>query len=80
MIWNIAEFITLCINRKGIHPGVHIGLDLVLFVALLGNAAASFCVIVLIADAVSSYVSGQEGENAVPAVYTAATVFAILPA
>jgi hypothetical protein len=27
VIWNISEFITLCVNRRGIHPGAHIGID-----------------------------------------------------
>lgn len=29
MIWNIAEFITWCVNKRGAHPGVHVGLDLI---------------------------------------------------
>jgi hypothetical protein len=28
--WNIAEFITLAVNKKGIHPGAHIALDLII--------------------------------------------------
>jgi hypothetical protein len=36
MVWNIAEFITLCVNHKGIHPGAHIALDLILFGLLDG--------------------------------------------
>jgi hypothetical protein len=39
MIWNIAEFITLCVNKKGIHPGAHIALDLILFGLLVGPAS-----------------------------------------
>jgi len=26
-VWNAVEFITLCVNKKGIHPGAHIALD-----------------------------------------------------
>lgn len=35
MVWNIAEFITYCVNKRGAHPGVHVALDLVIFLALL---------------------------------------------
>ena len=43
MIWNIAEFITFCVNRRGAHPGVHVGLDLVMWCALLaGGIVAVF--------------------------------------
>lgn len=68
IIWNIAEFITLCVNRKGIHPGAHIGLDLILSWALLSAAAISF------------YNIGHFGENAFLGKYTAAAVFAVLAA
>jgi hypothetical protein len=27
VIWNVAEFITLCANKRGIHPGAHIAMD-----------------------------------------------------
>lgn len=37
MIWNIAEFITFCVNKRGSHPGVHIGLDIVMFCCLLAG-------------------------------------------
>ncbi|KAF2666547.1 hypothetical protein BT63DRAFT_426997 [Microthyrium microscopicum] len=39
LIWNAAEFITLCINRRGIHPGAHIALDLIIFGLLVGPAS-----------------------------------------
>ena len=68
IIWNIAEFITLCVNRKGIHPGAHIGLDLILSCALFSIAAISFYGIV------------QFGESASLGKYTAAAVFAVLAA
>lgn len=43
MIWNIAEFITFCVNRRGAHPGVHVGLDLVMWCSLLaGGVVAVF--------------------------------------
>jgi len=67
-IWNIAEFITLCVNRRGIHPGAHIGLDLVLSLALLSAAAVSF------------YIIGQLGQNPLLGKYTAAAVFALFAA
>jgi hypothetical protein len=35
LIWNVAELITLCVNKKGIHPGAHIALDFLLFAGLL---------------------------------------------
>ena len=38
IIWDIAEFITLCANKKGIHPGAHIALDFLLFAALITGA------------------------------------------
>ncbi|KAI1880550.1 hypothetical protein JX265_000790 [Neoarthrinium moseri] len=34
IIWNSAEFIVLCVRRdrsKGIHPGAHVGVDLLIF-------------------------------------------------
>jgi len=34
LTWNIAEFITLCVNKKGIHPGAHIALDLLICAGL----------------------------------------------
>lgn len=68
MIWNIAEFITLCINRKGIDPGVHVALDLILSLALISNAAISF------------YDISQVGENPALSEYTAAAVFSLLAA
>lgn len=34
MLWNIAEFITYCVNKRGAHPGVHVGLDLVAWICL----------------------------------------------
>jgi hypothetical protein len=30
-MWNVAEFITHCVNKRGIHPGAHIALDFLLF-------------------------------------------------
>jgi len=68
MVWNIAEFITLCVNRKGIHPGAHIGLDNLLFWALLSAAAISF------------YNIAQSGESPALGKYTAAAVFDVLAA
>lgn len=41
MIWNIAEFITLCVNKRGALPGVHVGLDLVMWCALLAGGIIS---------------------------------------
>ncbi|KAF2428983.1 hypothetical protein EJ08DRAFT_698774 [Tothia fuscella] len=38
LVWNIAEFITVKVNKKGIHPGAHIAIDLCL-VAWLATAA-----------------------------------------
>ena len=66
MIWNIAEFITLCINRKGIHPGAHIGLDLLLSFALLSAAGTSY------------YTISVLGESPALGRYTAAAVFITL--
>jgi hypothetical protein len=34
VIWNLAEFITLCVNKKGIHPGAHIALDFIVYAGL----------------------------------------------
>jgi hypothetical protein len=39
LIWDTAEFITLCANKKGIHPGAHIALDFLLFAALITGSA-----------------------------------------
>lgn len=35
LLWQIAEFITLCVRRKymGIHPGAHVGVHLILWLA-----------------------------------------------
>jgi hypothetical protein len=42
MVWNIAEFITHCINKRGINPGAHVGLDLLLGLGLITNAVFNF--------------------------------------
>jgi hypothetical protein len=66
LIWNAIEFITLCINRKGIHPGAHIGLDLLLSGALLSAGGISFYAVSLI------------GTSPALGRYTAAAVFIML--
>jgi len=66
MLWNVAEFITLCINRKGIHPGAHIGLDLLLSAALISAGGISF------------YSISLYGESPALGRYTAAAVFVTL--
>lgn len=66
IVWNIVEFITLCINRKGIHPGVHIGLDILISAALLSAGGISFYAISLV------------GESPALGRYTAAAVFITL--
>ncbi|KAF1812879.1 hypothetical protein P152DRAFT_329197 [Eremomyces bilateralis CBS 781.70] len=38
IIWNVAEFITQCVNGRGIHPGAHVGLDLIIWGGLLSAA------------------------------------------
>lgn len=35
LIWNIAELITFCVNKRGIHPGAHVALDLNLWMGFL---------------------------------------------
>ena len=42
MIWDILEFITLCVNKRGIHPGAHIGLDFLFSAALIFTAVVTF--------------------------------------
>ena len=42
LIWNVSEFITLYVNRKGIHPGAHITLDFLLWGALSGSGITDF--------------------------------------
>jgi hypothetical protein len=37
--WNAAEWVTLCVNRKGIHPGAHIALDFLISGGLIAGAA-----------------------------------------
>jgi hypothetical protein len=66
LIWNIIEFITICINRKGIHPGAHIGLDILLSAALLSTGGISFYIIALV------------GGSSVLGRYTTAAVFITL--
>lgn len=66
MIWNTVEFITLCVNRKGIHPGAHIGLDILLSFALLSAGGISF------------YDIASLGSGTVLGKYTAAAVFATI--
>jgi hypothetical protein len=68
MLWNIIEFITLCINRKGIHPGAHIGLDLLLSWGLFSVAGVSF------------YAVATVGGGPPIGKYTAAAVFATMAA
>jgi hypothetical protein len=41
-LWNIAEFITLHLNKKGIHPGGHIALDFLIFGALIASFWVDF--------------------------------------
>jgi hypothetical protein len=38
LVWNCVEFITLCVNKRGIHPGAHVGLDLIIWLGLLAAA------------------------------------------
>jgi hypothetical protein len=66
LIWNVIEFITICINRKGIHPGAHIALDLLLSGALLSAGGISFYAISLV------------GYSPLLGRYTAAAVFITL--
>ena len=35
MVWNIAEFITFCVNKRGAHPGVHVAMDLIAWGSLI---------------------------------------------
>jgi hypothetical protein len=42
MVWNIAEFITLCVNRRGIHPGAHIAMDLLIGAGLVIAGTVDF--------------------------------------
>lgn len=37
MIGNTAEFIVRFVRKKGIHPGVHVGLDLILWMGLFSS-------------------------------------------
>lgn len=34
VVWNIAESITVCVNKRGIHPGAHVALDLIIWMGL----------------------------------------------
>jgi hypothetical protein len=34
----VAEWVTLCVNRKGIHPGAHIAMDFLLSGGLIAGA------------------------------------------
>jgi len=68
VIWNVVEFITLCINRRGIHPGAHVGIDLILSWALFSVAGVSFWII---STALNNDYLGK---------YIAASVFTILAA
>jgi len=39
LCWQISEFITLCVHRnRGIHPGAHVGMHLVLWLGFAGTA------------------------------------------
>ncbi|KAF2817290.1 uncharacterized protein BDZ99DRAFT_12933 [Mytilinidion resinicola] len=33
--WEIADLITYCVNKRGIHPGAHVGVELVLWLAMI---------------------------------------------
>jgi hypothetical protein len=45
MIWNIAELITVFVNKKGIHPCANLALDIVIFIAMVGQAGVGFWVL-----------------------------------
>lgn len=37
MIWNTAEFIVRFLRKKGIHPGAHVAIDLILWMGLFSS-------------------------------------------
>jgi hypothetical protein len=37
LVWDAAEYITLCVNKKGIHPGAHIALNFIVFAGLISG-------------------------------------------
>jgi len=42
VLWSVVEFITFCINRKGIHPIANLTLDILICLALISVAAIGF--------------------------------------
>jgi len=64
IVWNAAEFITLCVNKRGIHPGANLGMDIVLWLNSMLEAIFSFL-------ALSDF-------EVAPPVYTSATSFLML--
>lgn len=42
VVWNCAEFITFLINKRGIPPGAHVGLNLIIWLGLLNSALVHF--------------------------------------
>lgn len=59
IIWDIAEFITLCANKKGIHPGAHIALDFLLFAALITGAVF----LIIVGQPIVIYTVYSDSEN-----------------
>ena len=42
VLWSAVEFITFCVNRKGIHPIANLTLDILISLALISVAAIGF--------------------------------------
>jgi len=43
IIWDFAEFITLCARKgRGIHPGAHVGVELILWIVCIVISGLSF--------------------------------------
>jgi hypothetical protein len=65
LVWDVAESITLCVNKKGIHPGAHIALNFLIFAGLMSGGPIDI-------------INGIYGYNDTSPVLTAAGVFTIL--
>jgi hypothetical protein len=64
IIWNAAELITLCINKRGIHPGANLGMDIVLWLNSM-------------LEAIFSYIA-LDNFYEIPPIFTSATSFLML--
>jgi hypothetical protein len=59
VIWNCAELVTLCVNKRGIHPGANLGMDIALWLGCMLNGIFSFLLVWSFDDTIfGAYIAG----------------------